>query len=428
MPFPNYGALDMPVAHPYRWPASLRALSHRNFRLYFAGHACSTFGTWVQQVAMAWLVYRITDSAALLGVTTFVALAPQLLVGPFAGAWIDRHDKRRLLIQIECLLAAQALVLAGLTAAGLVGPDLLIVMATVLGVLNAIDTPLRQSLISRMVDSRDDLSNALALNAMLFTASRMVGPPMAGIMLAYMSEALCFALNALSYLALIMALWRMQLEPVTAARGALGKLFTEGLRFARTDPAVRLLILSVMVVNVTASSYVVLLPIYARDIFTGDAQTLGWLWGAAGLGSLASTILLARQPGASRLPRLVLFALLTTCLGLAWLGLAMSLTSALLAMVAVGFGITIANVGTNIVVQSIAPEALRGRVVSLYTATRFGFDALGGLLAGMLAARYGAPAIALSAGVVLLGYCLWSARSLFGMDTSRAPESLPAST
>lgn len=263
---------------------------------------------------------------------------------------------------------------------------------------------------------------------MLFTASRMVGPPMAGIMLAYMSEALCFALNALSYLALIMGLWRMQLEPVTAARGALGKLFTEGLRFARTDPAVRLLILSVMVVNVTASSYVVLLPIYARDIFTGDAQTLGWLWGAAGLGSLASTILLARQPGASRLPRLVLFALLTTCLGLAWLGLAMSLTSALLAMVAVGFGITIANVGTNIVVQSIAPEALRGRVVSLYTATRFGFDALGGLLAGMLAARYGAPAIAMSAGVVLLGYCLWSARSLFGMDTSRAPESLPAST
>lgn len=370
---------------------------------------------------MAWLVYRLTDSAALLGVTTFVALVPQLLVGPLAGAWIDRHDKRRLLIWIECLLAAQALGLAVLTALGLVGPTLLIVMAAVLGVLNAIDTPLRQSLISRLVDRRDDLSNALALNAMLFTASRMFGPPIAGLMLAYMSEALCFGLNALSYLALVFTLSRMRLEPVTAARGALAKLFTEGLHFVRGDPAVRMLIMSVMAINVTASSYVVLLPIYARDIFTGDAQTLGWLWGAAGLGSLASTVLLAGLPDSRRLPRWILLSLLVACAGLALLGLATSLTSALLAMIAVGLGITVANVGTNIVVQGLAPEALRGRVVSLYTATRFGFDALGGLLAGVLAARYGAPIIALLAGATLLVYSLWSARALFGMDTRKTP-------
>lgn len=406
----------MPVSHPYTWPAAFRALSHRNFRLYFAGHACSTLGTWVQQVAMAWLVYRITDSAALLGVTTFVALVPQLLIGPLAGAWIDRHDKRRLLIQIECLLALQAFGLAALTAAELASPTLLIVMAGVLGVLNAIDTPLRQSLISRLVDKRDDLPNALALNAMLFTASRMFGPPIAGIMLAYMSEAVCFSLNALSYLALVIGLSRMRLAPVLTASGALGKLFTEGVRFARTDPSVRTLILSVMAINLTASSYVVLLPIYARDIFTGNAQTLGWLWGAAGLGSLLSTLVLAGQPAVGRFPRMILGALLISSIGLAWLGFATSMWNALLAMVAVGFGITVANVGTNIVVQSVAPEALRGRVVSLYTATRFGFDALGGLVAGALAAHFGAPPMAIFAGALLLAYSLATGRRLYHMQ------------
>lgn len=279
----------MSASQPYKWPTAFRALSHRNFCLYFIGHACSTLGTWVQQVAMAWLVYRITDSAALLGLTTFVALAPQLLITPLAGAWIDRHDKRRLLIWIECLLALQALALAALSAADLVGSSLLILMAGLLGVLNAIDTPLRQSLISRLVDQRDDLPNALALNAMLFTASRMLGPPIAGILLAYVSEAVCFSLNALSYLALVVGLSRMQLPQVITASGALGKLFTEGLHFACTMPPIRVLILSVMAINVTASSYVVLLPIYARDIFAGDAQTLGWLWGAAGLGLLLPT-------------------------------------------------------------------------------------------------------------------------------------------
>lgn len=411
----------MPPTRSFEWPTSFRALQHRNFRLYFTGHACSTLGTWVQQVAMAWLVYRLTGSATLLGVTTFAALVPQLLVGPLAGAWIDRHDKRRLLIRIECLLALQALALALLTAANLVGPTVLILMAALLGVLNAIDTPLRQSLISRLVDHRDDLPNALALNAMLFTASRMLGPPIAGLMLAFLSEAVCFAINALSYLALVIGLLCMQLSPALTASGRVGDLLTEGLRYVRTEPVVRLLILSVIAINITASSYVVLLPIYARDVFTGDAQTLGWLWGAAGLGSLASTLLLAGQPAVYSLPRLIQASVFISCLGLAWLGLSTSIWSALLAMMAVGFGITIANVGTNIVVQSVTPEALRGRVVSIYTATRFGFDALGGLLAGILAARFGAPLMAILAGVLLLTYGLATARPLYRMPVDISP-------
>ena len=170
-------------------PNALRALRHRNFRLYFTGHCISTLGTWIQQVALAWLVYRLTGSAALLGVTTCAALLPQLLVGPFAGAWIDRHDKRRLLIVVEGLLGLQALSLAALTASGMIGPTLLVAMAALLGVLNAVDTPLRQSLLSQFVDDRADLPNALALNAMLFTLSRFIGPPLAGLLLGFVSEA-----------------------------------------------------------------------------------------------------------------------------------------------------------------------------------------------------------------------------------------------
>src|SRR6218665_3994922 len=185
------------------WPSALRALRHRNFRLYFFGHSISTLGTWIQQVALAWLVYHLTNSAALLGITTCAALLPQLLVGPLAGAWIDRHDKRRLLILVEGLLGIQALVLALLTHTGHITPELLVAMAALLGVLNAVDTPLRQSLLSQFVDDRADLPNALALNAMLFTLSRFIGPPLAGLLLGFVSEAVCFALNAFSYLALM---------------------------------------------------------------------------------------------------------------------------------------------------------------------------------------------------------------------------------
>jgi MFS family permease len=181
---------------PRRLPGPLRALEHRNFRLYFFGQAVSILGSWIQQVAMAWLVYRLTGSAALLGVTAFAALIPQLLVGPLAGAWIDKHDKRKWLMRVQGLLAAQALVLAGLTWMGWVGPGLLVLMAVLLGVLNSFDTPLRQSLISVFVARREDLPNALALNAMLFNTGRFIGPPVAGLLLGLTSEAACFALNA----------------------------------------------------------------------------------------------------------------------------------------------------------------------------------------------------------------------------------------
>lgn len=388
-------------------PHSLRALRHRNFRLYFIGHAVSTLGTWVQQVALAWLVYRLTGSAALLGLTTCVALLPQLIVGPLAGAWIDRHDKRRLLIVVETLLGLQAMALALLTAIGWISPSLIVAMAALMGVLNAFDTPLRQSLLSQFVDDRDDLPNALALNAMLFTSSRFVGPPLAGLLLGVSSEALCFLLNGLSYLALVAGLLLMRIRSISRASGAYRNLLSEGLDYARRNERIRAMMLSVLVINLTASSYVVLLPVFAKDIFAGDATTLGWLWGAAGLGSLLSTVLLASRLAVETLPRTILVASAATAIALLVFAWSDMLVLSLAAMAAIGFGITVSNVGTNIVLQSNAPETLRGRVVSLYTSIRFGFDALGGLLVGVLASHLGAPPVMAAAGVALLLYCLW---------------------
>ncbi|MEE3636548.1 MULTISPECIES: MFS transporter [unclassified Pseudomonas] len=408
-----------------RWPSSIRALRHRNFRLYFVGHAISTLGTWVQMVALSWLVYRLTDSAALLGITTCASLLPQLFVGPIAGAWIDRHDKRRLLILTQSLLGLQALLLALLTYSGHIGANLIVLMSFVLGVLNAVDTPLRQSLLSRFVDDVDDLPNALALNASLFTCSRFVGPPLAGLLLGMTGEAVCFALNALSYGALITGLLAVRMSAGVRANGSMRSVFREGLTYALQTPSVRGLILGVLIVNITASSYAVLLPVFARDIFAGDARTLGWLWGAAGFGSLLSTLLLAAHRSAEQLQRLIIATAGASAVALLVFAASTQLALSLAAMAVLGFGVTINNVGTNILLQSQAPEVLRGRVVSLYTSTRFGFDAIGGLLAGLLAARFGGPWAMQIAGALLLLYCAWQ---LLAQRRSARQQAQPSET
>ncbi len=388
-------------------PAGLRALAHANFRLYFAGQAISILGSWIQQVALAWLVYRLTGSAALLGITAFCGLIPQLVVGPFAGAFIDRQDKKRGLILVQSLMALQAFVLAGLTWLDWINTPFIVVMALLLGVLSSFDAPLRQSLIGTFVGHRDDLPNALALNAMLFNAGRFVGPPIAGLLLGLTSEAACFALNGFSFLALIWAILRGRSAPPPRAKGSVGEVFREGLAYAWQDWSVRTLILTLMALNLTASAYAVLLPIFAADVFHGDATTLGWLWGAAGCGAFASTILLATRKA---LPDVVAAVVAGTGIAAVSL-LAFAATDwmalALCGMVGVGFGISVTNVGINMLLQSAAPDALRGRIVSFFTATRFGFDALGGLLAGFLASLAGAGPTLIGEGVVLLGFVVF---------------------
>lgn len=380
----------------------MRALAHHNFRLYFAGQAISILGSWIQQVALSWLVYRLTGSVALLGVTTFAAMLPQLLVGPFAGAWADRHDKRRMLILVQALLGIQALLLAVFTALDWMNASLIVAMSVLLGVLNAFDTPLRQSLINSFVGNRADLPNALALNAMLFNSGRFVGPPIAGALVGLTSEAVCFALNAVSFLALMVGVILIRVEVPARAKGSMAHLFLEGVRYAWQAYPIRMLILILAVTNITASCYAVLLPVFAKDVFGGDASTLGWLWGAAGCGAFAATVFLAMRKSLPGLVRVLLVGAVLSAFALMAFAYNRSLALALCAMAVLGFGISVSNVAINMLLQSLAPEALRGRIVAFFASTRFGFDAIGGLLAGFLAAAIGVSATLLFEGGVLL--------------------------
>lgn len=388
-------------------PAGMRALAHRNFRLYFTGQAISILGSWIQQVALAWLVYRLTGSAALLGITAFCGLIPQLVVGPLAGAWIDKHDKRKWLIGVQSLMAVQAFVLAGLCWLDWITPGFIVLMALVLGVLSSFDAPLRQSLIGSFVGSRDDLPNALALNAMLFNAGRFIGPPIAGLLLGLTSEAFCFAINGFSFLALIAAILVVRSQPPLRATGSVGQVFKEGVLFAWHTWVIRMLIITLIALNLTASAYAVLLPVFARDVFSGDATTLGWLWGAAGCGAFTSTVFLATRKTVSGLIAAVVSGVAISAVALLVFGATTRLPLALAAMVGLGFGISVCNVGINMILQSSAPEQLRGRIVSFFTSARFGFDALGGLLAGFVAVALGAGQTLLVEGAALTVFAIF---------------------
>ncbi len=346
-------------------------------------------GSWIQQAALSWMIYRLTGSAALLGVTAFCSLIPQLVVGPLAGAWIDKQDKRRWLIGVQSLLALQAFVLAAGAWSDTVGSGFIVAMALCLGVLNSFDGPLRQSMIASFIDERSDLSNALALNAMLFNAGRFLGPLAAGMMLGLTSEANCFLFNGVTFLAVVFGLLRIRGKPIPRASGSVGKVFRDGLVYAWQSPPVRKFIAILVALNLTASAYTVLLPIFARDVFAGDARTLGWLWGAAGCGAFLSTIFLATRRTNAAILRGVATGVTLGALALLGMGVSPWLPLSMACMAVLGFGISVCNVGVLMLLQATTAEQFRGRVVAFFTSTRFGFDALGGLAAGFLAAQFG---------------------------------------
>ncbi len=385
-----------------RLPDSLRSLRHRNFRIYFIGQGISMLGTWIQQVALSWMIYRITGSAALLGVTAFCSLFPQLVVGPLAGAWIDKQDKRRWLIGVQSLLALQAFVLAAGSWSDSVGSGFIVAMALCLGVINSFDGPLRQSMIASFIDERSDLSNALALNAMLFNAGRFLGPLVAGMMLGLTSEAVCFLFNGFTFLAVVFGLSRIRGKPIPRASGSVGEVFRDGLVYARQSPPVRKFIAILVALNLTASAYTVLLPVFARDVFAGDARTLGWLWGAAGCGAFSSTIFLATRRTNAAILRGVTTGVLLGALALLAMGVSPWLPLSMASMAVLGFGISVCNVGVLMLLQATTAEQFRGRVVAFFTSTRFGFDALGGLAAGFLAAHFGPRITIVVEGAILL--------------------------
>lgn len=382
-------------------PPLLRALAHRNFRLFYSGQVVSLLGTWMQQVAMNWLVYRLTGSALMLGLVGFAAQFPVLLFAPFGGLWSDRFDKRRLLLASQSVCALQAVALAILTLSGRIEPWHLVALAALLGLVSALDAPTRQSFVVHMVEDRRDLPNAIALNSFSVNAARLLGPTLAGLMVSAVGEGLCFVLNAASYLAVLVGLYRMRVPAMKVPAGRGGSDLRAGFAYTFGHVPIRTLLSVIATVAFCAVPYIVLMPVFAREVFHGDARTLGWLMGFAGIGALIGTLRLAARPSAQGVESVI--AQCVVCAGIGLMGFAAipQFWLAAVCLVVAGFGIVSTVSASNVLIQSLVDDAYRGRVMSLFIMAFLGVTPLGNLALGALAEHYGVSVALFIGGAVV---------------------------
>lgn len=366
-----------------------RSLKHRNFRLYFVGQLLSLHGTWMQSVAQAWLVYRLTDSSFMLGLVSFLNLAPTLVLGLFAGAVADRHSRYHLFLFTQTLAMLQAFLLGVLTLSGHIEVTHILFLATTLGVIHAFEIPARHALVAGLVE-RAELPNAIALNSSLFNLARFLGPAIAGLLIAAVGEGPVFLLNGLTFVTVLLALLAMRPRPAMHARMPGRSGFLDGLRFAWRQPPLRYALGMVAVVSVAGTPYLVLMPVFAREVFGGGAEQLGILVGASGLGALLAALYLAQRESHTGLERLLVLASALVGVGLLLFSQARQFGFALATLPLIGFSITTLVAGTNTFLQLHADDALRGRLMSLFSVVFLGFAPLGNLLAGSVAEHLGA--------------------------------------
>lgn len=375
-----------------RRPPMLRALRHRNFRLFFSGQAISLWGTWAQFVAQSWLVYRLTGSAALLGLVGFANRIPIFVLAPIGGTFGDRYDRRRIVLATQVSAMVLAFVLAGLTLTDVVRVWHVVVLAALLGVVSAIDLPVRQAFIADMV-GRDDIINAVSLNSSMVNAARIVGPAIAGVLVAAVGEGWCFFVNGASYLAVITALLLMTdaHRPRTPLVGSALANIKEGFRYVVRTRTVRALLLLLGLVSLMGMPYTILMPIFADRILHRGAGGLGMLMGVGGVGALAGALMLAMRDGIRGLGRLV--ALSAGCFGLclALFSQSRSYPLSLAILVPVGFFMIVQIAASNTVIQTLVPNELRGRVMAVYSMMFVGMAPFGAILSGTLAEWIGAP-------------------------------------
>jgi len=383
-----------------------RALRHRNFRLFFIGQGLSVMGTWLQQVAMGWLTYRISGSVFLLGVVAFCTNAGILFLGTFAGVVADHVHRRNALRVTQSLALLQAAALAVLTWSGHIAVWHLIVLAVWLGLVQAFDVPLRQSLWVHLVEDRADLPNVVALNSTLVNVARIVGPALAGLLLAVMSEAACFALNSLSFVAVIVAVSRMRWarEPKPQPwEGGFFKKWAEGWQYVSGFAPARAMLLLVAVLSWTIAPYSSLMPAFAKDVYGGGPQTLGFLLAAAGAGALTSSLYLASRATIRGLGRVIALAGAGSGLAVAAFAYLTYLPLALPLMFAVGGGIMLAAASVNTILQSIVADELRGRVAGFFMLAFIGMSPLGNLVAGAVGSAIGIQAtFAVNGGIAVV--------------------------
>ena len=380
-----------------------RALRHRNFRLFFSGQLISLVGTWMQTVAQSWLIYRLTHSALLLGAVGFAGQIPIFLIAPIGGHVADRVDRRRIIIVTQSAAMILAFVLAALTLSGRIREWHIIVLAAILGVVNAFDMPARQAFIVQMVE-REDLMNAIALNSSMFNGARVIGPAVAGILVAAIGEGWCFFANAVSYIAVIAGLLMMttsRFVPRPATGSALRNI-AEGLRFvARTAP-IRALLLLIAIVSFTGMPYAVLMPIFADRILHAGARGLGILMGASGVGALVGSIMLALRSTVRGLGTWVAVSSATFGAMLIAFGFSHTLWLSVAILVPLGGAMIVQMSSSNTLIQSMVPDELRGRVMAAYTMMFMGMGPLGSLAGGTVADRAGAPAAVMIGGAITI--------------------------
>jgi len=396
------------------------ALRHRNFKLFLAGQGISVIGTWMTRLAATWLVYRLTHSVWMLGVIGFAGQIVSFALGPVAGVWVERMERRRLLVWTQAAASAQALALAVLALTHVITLWEVLALTVVQGIINAFDMPARQSFLVQMVDDRNDLTNAIALNSLLANGARLIGPAIAGAVVAAAGEGWCFLVDGISYLAVIASLLLMRIRPMEARTRVSSVMMEmrEGWEYVRGHTPIRTILLLFALVSLLGYPFTVLLPAFASDVLHGGARTLGWLSGAAGVGTMISTLLLASRKSVVGLPRVLRAA--TAMLGVAviFFGLSHTLWLSMLLLAVVGFGLMQGASASNTIIQSLVSEDKRARVMSYYTMAFFGGAPFGSLLIGALADRIGVQAATVVTGACCLAGALWFGMHLRGVNAA----------
>lgn len=391
------------VAHTWR------ALRHRNFKLFFFGQSTSLIGTWMTRLATAWLVYQLTHSALLLGVVSFSGQIVSFMLGPFAAVWVERLERRRLLVCTQACAALQSLALAVLTLAHVITLGEIIALMVFQGLINAFDMPGRQSFMIKMVEDKADLSNAIAINSSMVNVARLIGPSLAGVVIAVSNEGWCFTVDGISYIAVIASLLMMRVPRDTReqARASTISQLREGWAYVTHFAPIRDILMLFALVSLMGWPFMVLMPIFAVQVLHGGPNTLGFLMGAVGVGSLISALTLVVRRSVRGLTKMIPIAAAAFGVGLICFGLSHTLWLSMPLMLLTGFGMMQGLTASNTILQTLVDEHMRGRVMSYYTMAFVGMAPFGSLLAGALAHVIGAPRTVMLNGIACILGSLW---------------------
>lgn len=395
----------MKVSISHAW----RALKNRNFRLFFMGQGISVIGTWMTRVATSWLVYRLTGSALLLGIVSFASQIVPFILQPVAGAWVERINRQKLLIFTQAAASIQSFILAALTLQHVITIHEIIILSTLQGLITAFDAPGRNSFFVQMIEDRNDLGNAIALNSTVVNSARLLGPALAGITIGLVGEGGCFLIDGISYIAVIASLCLMNIKRVEAVHSEdnLSKQMREGWDYVCSFLPIRTILLLIFIICLLGYPYMVLLPIFAAQVLHGGPYTMGWLTAASGFGALVSALSLAVRKSVVGLTRMLQVSSATLGVALILFGISHLLPLSILLMVLAGFGMMQSTAASNMIIQTLVPEDKRARVISYYAMAFFGSAPLGSLLAGALAQKIGAPHTIILTGSMCLIGSLW---------------------